>query len=419
MSPPERGPDSAPKTVLFAHPAPDLYGSDRMLLESVSAAVSAGMRAVVTMPSDGPLSDLLTAAGARVVSCPTLVLRKALLSPRAVPELVRATLVGVRSGAALLRVRRPDVLVVNTLTIPLWPVLGRFFGIPVIVHVHEAEHEAALPVRLALTTPLLAAQAVIVNSRATAAVISEPGTRSVLGRLQRRLGDRLRDRIQLVYNGVAGPDPNQLVIAAPTRPDPLRIVYVGRLSPRKGVAVAIRALAELHQLGHPASLELAGDVFSGYEWFAGQLHELVDSLGLTGYVRFAGFVAPVWAAYARADVAIVPSLTTEPFGNVSVEAQLAGRPVVVARTQGLVETVRDGITGVVVAPDDPAALAMALARLAADWPAAVAMARAARQDALHRFGPARYRAQVAGLLGQLSAGPPARSTEFPSGRASQ
>ena len=58
----ERGPSS---TVVLAHPSPDLYGSDRMLVESVRALVPA-RRVVVTLPADGPLSQVLRDAGAEI-----------------------------------------------------------------------------------------------------------------------------------------------------------------------------------------------------------------------------------------------------------------------------------------------------------------------------------------------------------------
>lgn len=69
-------------TILLANPQSDLYGSDRMLVETVRAVVGAGRRAVVTVPYDGPLVELLTTAGAEVAICPTLTISKGLLSPR-------------------------------------------------------------------------------------------------------------------------------------------------------------------------------------------------------------------------------------------------------------------------------------------------------------------------------------------------
>lgn len=376
------------RTVLFAHPSPDLYGSDRMLLESVTGVVERGWDAVVALPAHGPLVGLLRDRGARVAVCPTLVLRKALLSPRGLPRLVGGSVRGLLAGAALLRAERPRVVYVNTVTVPLWPLLARLSGAGVLVHVHEAEQDVGRVVRLALATPLLAASVVVVNSRATAEVVA-----GSIG--------RLRGRLRLVYNGVAGPPEDAVVDPAATAPDPLRVVFVGRVSPRKGVEVAVRALAELRDRGRPAVLDVVGAVFPGYEWFDRLLRDLVVTLDLSDRVHLTGFSSPVWPAYARADVAVVPSLATEPFGNVSVEAQLAGRPVVVARTQGLVETLVDGVTGLVVEPGDPAALADALERLATDWAATVAMARAARADARTRFAPDRYRREVADLVEEV------------------
>ena len=378
--------------VLFGHPSPDRYGSDRMLLESVAAVVERGWDAVVTVPADGPLVALLTAAGARVELVPAPVLRRSALRPRGLLRLAATGAAGAVGGLRLIRRTRPAALYVNTVTVPLWPLLGRLAGVPVLVHVHEAEHAVPRPVRAGLAAPLLAAAVVVANSRATAAVLA--------GSLP-----RLAARTVVVLNGVAGPEPEQVVEPAAASPDPLRVAYVGRVSPRKGVEVAVRALAALRAAGHPATLDLIGDVFTGYEWFLVRLRELVAELGLVDVVRFRGFVSPIWPALADADVVVVPSLTTEPFGNTSVEAQLAARPVVAARTQGLVETLHDGVTGVLVEPGDPDALAGALAELARNWPRAAAMGRAARADALDRFAPSRYRREIADLLAVLVDGP--------------
>ena len=388
------------RTVLFAHPSPDLYGSDRMLVESVAGVVGRGWDAVVALPEDGPLSAVLVAAGARVAVSPTLVLRKALLSPRGLPRLAARTARGLVAGVRLLRAERPGVVYVNTVTVPLWPVLARLAGAGVLVHVHEAEQDLPRVLRVALAAPLLAAGVVVVNSQATAEVVA-----GSIG--------RLRGRLRLVYNGVAGPPAGAVTEPAGQTPDPLRVVFVGRLSPRKGVDVAVRAVAELRDRGRAVTLDLVGAVFVGYEWYEQQLRDLVEALGLTGTVRFPGFTSPVWPAYAAADVAVVPSVATEPFGNVSVEAQLAQRPVVVARTQGLVETVRDGVTGIVVEPADPGALADALDRLAADWPAAARLARAARADALDRFSLGRYREAVADLVDDLAVHRPRAARDRP------
>ena len=80
---------------------------------------------------------------------------------------------------------------------------------------------------------------------------------------------------------------------------------------------------------------------------------------LAGRVRFSGYCSPIWPVLERADIVVAPSLQ-EPFGNVVVEAQLAGRPVVAAAAYGHLESITDVETGLLVPPGDAAALAEAV-----------------------------------------------------------
>ncbi|HEY7069413.1 MAG TPA: glycosyltransferase, partial [Acidimicrobiales bacterium] len=157
--------DRAPhrRTVLVAHPSPDLYGSDRVALASVEALAAHGWRVVATVPHGGPLVGPLREAGADVVVCPTPVLRRAALRPGGLLRLLVTTVGSVVPGVLLLRRHRPDAVYVSTLTAPLWLLLARASGRPVVCHLHEAEAEAGRPrlVQRALAAPLLASTAVI------------------------------------------------------------------------------------------------------------------------------------------------------------------------------------------------------------------------------------------------------------------
>lgn len=376
MSRTGRPPGGERPTIVLAHPSPDLYGSDRMLIESVRA-LAGQCRVVVVLPADGPLCESLRAAGAEITVLAVPVLRKALLSPRGLIRLAagaRALLPAVR----LLRRERAAVLYVSTITIPLWLVAARIARVPALCHVHEAEEGLPGPLRAALTLPLRLARLVVVNSAASAAA---------LGR-----GRHGRDRgLRVIYNGVEAPMAMPPVRAKPDAP--VRIVFVGRLSPRKGPDLAVEAVRRLRGEGYDIILTLVGAVFPGYEWYERELRAGSRDLQADGAVVFAGFRSPVWDCYAEADVAVVPS-RAEPFGNVAVEAMLAGRPLVACATQGLTEIVTDGHNGVLASPDDPAALAAGIARLLDDWDNALVMAATARADAARRFGGDRYRDEL-------------------------
>jgi glycosyltransferase, family 1 len=79
----------------------------------------------------------------------------------------------------------------------------------------------------------------------------------------------------------------------------------------------------------------------------------------------------------------------------------AERPLVASRAQGLAEVVTDGVTGLLVEPDSPRALADALLSLAADPGRARTLARTARREAAKRFGVERYRTAMVEVVEDL------------------
>ncbi|GAA3693063.1 glycosyltransferase family 4 protein [Arthrobacter ginkgonis] len=369
--------------VLVVHPAADLYGSDRVLLESVQALLDRGDQVAVALPRPGPLVDQLRGRGALVEFCPTPVLRKSLLSPAGLLGLAVEASRGLYRGAALLRRYRPDALYVSTVTIPLWPLLGRLARVPTITHVHEAERHDARPLRVALALPLLLAHRIIANSLFTASTLEESLP-------------ALRGRARVLYNGVQGPAAPEP--ARTSLDGGLRVVYVGRLSHRKGVDVAVEAVAQLRRRGVPATLDLVGDVVPGKEDFGRKLHERVAELGLAADVTFHGFHPNMWSFLAAADVAVVPARLNESFGNTAVEAVLAARPLVVSGTSGLREAAAGFASVQFTPPGDVAAVADALERVARDWDTFRAAAALDAAAAVERHAPATYRRGIAGFI---------------------
>ena len=337
---------------LIAHPGAELYGSDRVMLETVAGLVQHGWRVVLAVPSDGPLLDGARRLGAEIELLEVPVLRKSVLKPGELPGFLGRSAVAWRQVGRLLDRVRPDVVYVSTLTVPLWIARARARRVPVVAHVHESERQAPKALRAAIALPLRLADRVLVNS-----AFSRDSLTEIVPSLERRS--------VVVYNGVAGPSGTRE--AREDLDGGLRVVYVGRLSPRKGVDVAVDALAELVARGVDARLDLVGAVFTGYEWYERQLREQVAALGLEGRVTFHGFRPNVWATLADSDVAVVPSRLEEPFGNTAVEAVLAGRPVVVSAIGGLAEAIDGFASAIPIAPDDPQALADALQRIARSW----------------------------------------------------
>lgn len=367
-------------TALIAHPGAELYGSDRVMLETVTALVERGWRVVVAVPSEGPLITEVRRLGAEVVLLAAPVLRKSVLKPRNLPGFIGGSAAAWSRTGRLLKRLRPDVVYVSTLTVPLWIARARVRGVPVIAHVHESERQAPRIVRAAIAAPLRVADRILVNSDFSRNSLTE-------------VVPTLSATSTVVYNGVPGP--TVVTEARPELVDGLRIVYVGRLSPRKGVDVAVDALRVLRERGVDARLDLVGAVFTGYEWYEQQLRAQVARSGLVDRVVFHGFQPSVWSALERSDVAVVPSRLEEPFGNTAVEAVLAGRPVVVSAIGGLVEAIDGFASAISVNADDPVALADALQRVGASWSAFRRTAVALAPMAADRYATAGYRRRVA------------------------
>jgi len=146
------------------------------------------------------------------------------------------------------------------------------------------------------------------------------------------------------------------------------IAVAGRVQPLKDQALAIRALAELHALrGWAPVLVIAGESTPGDADYLRSLRSLTIDLGVGGAVRFAGALSRERLAdlLAAASVTLVPS-HTETFGLVALESAASGTPVIGFRATGLVESVAEGRSGLLVDSRDPRAWAMAVAALLDD-----------------------------------------------------
>ncbi|MEY5145303.1 MAG: hypothetical protein RL745_672, partial [Actinomycetota bacterium] len=152
-------------------------------------------------------------------------------------------------------------------------------------------------------------------------------------------------------------------------PETFVISFVGRLQPHKGPDLAIAAVAEFLSLNpHMRSFTrvfICGGVSGAAGFSRQELSALADSRGIGSQVEFIAPVPPAELAslYGASDVLLVPSVS-ESFGLVALEAQACGTPVIATAQGGLLTSVADGLTGVLVPTRNPDEWADAIGQLA-------------------------------------------------------
>jgi colanic acid/amylovoran biosynthesis glycosyltransferase len=169
------------------------------------------------------------------------------------------------------------------------------------------------------------------------------------------------------------------------------LLFVGRLVAKKGVDVLIDARALLQSELPELDVEIVGG-----GPLAEELEGRARRSGVSDRIHFLGPQPAdvVDAAFRRASLVVLPSRIDEHgdrdgMPTVLVEALARGVPVVATDIVGIPEVVRDGETGLLVPPDDPPALAAAIARLVRDPELARELAAAGRALVAERFDPSR------------------------------
>ncbi|MDU7477363.1 MAG: glycosyltransferase family 4 protein [Paenibacillus macerans] len=225
------------------------------------------------------------------------------------------------------------------------------------------------------------------NTSAVAASMAKPdlivaNSDSLKAKLSERF-DRLAGKIYTVHLGVDTErfkPPARRTVA----PGQFRVLFAGRVIPRKGVPVLIKAIELVRRECAGASLMVVGGGKAGY------LRELRRLAGKHRVpVRFVGKVPhrQIDRYFRQADCFACPSQEHEAFGLVNVEAMASGLPVVASNIGGIGEIVGHGHNGYLVKPySDPREHAKWILQLAKHPEAAAKMSKQARRDAVSKFG---------------------------------
>lgn len=294
---------------------------------------------------------------------------------------------------AALRRFAPDVVHVHE---PFVPFVGLAATLsapaPVVATFHAfAERSRAL----SIAAPLLR---IAWRRLAVRLAVSEAAAGFVRSRFARFGGPEIR----IVPNGC---DVEAFAHAEPASdlPDGRRVLWVGRLDPQKGFAVAVRAFDLLARDRPGLRFVVAGDGAA-----RGEVERLPTGVRDRVVMRGAVPHDDLPRIVAGADVSVSPALGQESFGLVLVEAMAAGVPVVASDIAGYWEVVRQGVEGLLVPPGDAEAVANAAGRVLDD-PDLSARLRAAGRARAEEFSWRTVLPQIEAAYGDARRGAAGRT----------
>jgi glycosyltransferase involved in cell wall biosynthesis len=284
-----------------------------------------------------------------------------------------------------------DVMLQDELAHPSLVYTNRQLSYPIVSIVHHlraSERRRLSPLYRAIERQYLATvDGVVCNSTVTRDVVTALGVEADRTVVAPPAGDRF------------DPDVDDETIERRARQRPLQIVFVGNITPRKGLETLVDGLAaadidaELTVVGRPVDEE-----------YTDMVRQRIRDRGLQRRVNLVGEQrgSELSSTVQRSHVLAVPS-RYEGFGIVYLEGMSFGLPAIASRAGGASDIVTDGETGFLIEPDDSQAVARALSELATDTDRLVAMGRAARKRYEHHPDWAETAARVRQLLADVSA----------------
>jgi glycosyltransferase involved in cell wall biosynthesis len=336
------------------------YGGQRSLYHLVCNLDGARFSPRVIVPSEDGLAEKLRARGV-AVSLVDL--------PKIAPGRALACWHALRRILSIIREGRFDVIHTDGPRNTLYGgIASMLAGIPLVWHIRSSDRDPYDRLLYRLCSKLI--------------LVAD----ALRGRFDFARGE---GKFVTIHNGVdldefrAGRSPASILEQSGCRPGEIVIGCFGRVEPMKGQACLVEAVGKIMARHRNVRLLLCGEFTD--ESYREHCEGISRRYGIADRVRFLGHQSDVAQVLSAADVAVLPSLSGEAFPRAVIEAMAVGRPVVATDVGGTREAILEGVTGFVVPPGDPEALADRIDRLMGDAAMRAAMGEAARLRAEEFF----------------------------------
>ncbi len=218
---------------------------------------------------------------------------------------------------------------------------------------------------------------------------------------------KLQPKIKVIYNGVNLEKVDNLKNGDvrsefDIEPEAPVIADIGIINPVKGHDVVIKASASIRKKFPNLKVLIVGGLLTEKDkTYEIELRSLINSLDLDKNVILTGFRDDIYALINGADIVVLASRYQDPLPRILIEASALSRPIVATRMGGIPEIVQDGVSGLLVEPNNYQALANAIMFLLENKKRAREMSLAARKMAEQKFNIDRHVQEITKLYDEL------------------
>jgi glycosyltransferase involved in cell wall biosynthesis len=379
-----------------------MYGGERCLLGMLSQLDQGEYEPIVILPYAGPLGAQLEDIGVQVEIIKSLrswrTRRKGVGSCLYYPAIIPFILTTTWRLSRLILRYQVDLVHTNTTAVIDGALAARLTGIPHVWHIREmlsgGEHSSFCHGHRVVTA--------VISMFSDRIIAVSQGVKQSLS-----LADCL-EKVDVIYDGLEYPKVDPEVVQKSARqslgvPDHVPLVgEVARLTVIKGYDIFIRAASIVKSKVPKVSFVGIGAGATSDEHYVQVLHQLVGKYGLRNEFHFVGYQVDAMQLMYGLDLFVLPS-RSEAFGIAVLESMAAGKAVVATNIGGIPEIVEDGVTGLLVPPEDPEALAAAIIELLDDPERRQRMGAAGKERALGHFTLDRYVKEIEELYAQVLA----------------
>jgi glycosyltransferase involved in cell wall biosynthesis len=358
--------------LLVINGSSDLYGASRILLQTLKALKPRKIFLIV--PAEGLLTQYIKAniefSHVHILSLPSnpVIYRKMGIAEGF--RLLKKMIFFRKAVNRIIKEQKIDWAYINTLSCLFAVPPLKSCGIKVFSHVHEILENNKVFTRYINKFALRWCDKIIAVSEPVKLNLLEVGTKNQ------------GKKITTVLNGISDIHRSNSIKSDPSK----TITLIGRIKPEKGIWFFLDAISLLPDgLIKKSKFLIIGGAAPGGEHFLKKLEDDIKKHPAKDYIKYYPFIQDVRNTFNESDVIVVPSLMKDPFPTTILEGLSAGKPVIATNTGGSIQSIKDKITGFLIAPYDTQNFAKHLSELIESDSMRIQMGAQAREEFLKNF----------------------------------